>query len=116
MKSTLIILLLVLFAGNNVNGELLDSLYCIFKNENIIEQALNIYKSFQTRDISKIISTVFSAYFVIEENVRQCFEEKPALRSLTECVNPKYYELCRSKCQGMLHMICKKDCYNAWCL
>ena len=116
MKYNLIILLITLVVGSNINERRFDIFLCIVKNTKIQEQAINLFNSFKTGDISSIIPTVFSSYFIVKENVIQCFEEKPALRALSECVNQKYYDLCRSKCVGMLHMICKKDCYNCWCL
>ena len=62
---------------------------CILKNEKIQEEAIKVLKAFETKDISTIISTVFSAYFVVKENVMECIDEKPALRSLSGCVNLK---------------------------
>lgn len=116
MKPILIILLIALVTGNNIQKEKIDIVLCILKNEKIKEEVINVIQAFETKDISNIISTVFSAYFVIQENVMNCINEKPTLRSLTGCVNQKFYDRCRSKCHGMLHLICKKDCYNAWCL
>ena len=114
MKYNLIIILIVLVIGTSNNG--LDIFACILKNEKIYEQAINIINSIQTKDFPTIISTLFSAYEVVKENVMQCIQEKPALRALGACVNQKYYDICKSTCKGMLHMICKKDCYNCWCL
>ncbi len=116
MKFSLIIVLFALVAGTNTSNNGLDIFLCILKNEKIYEQALNIIDSIQTKDVPTIISTLFSAYAVIKENVMECIEEKPILRTLSGCVNQKYYDICISKCIGMLHMICKKDCYNCWCL
>ena len=89
---------------------------CILKNDKIYDQALNIANSILTNGISNIIETIFSAYEIVKENVLQCFQEKPALRALGGCVNQLYYDNCIAKCKGMLHLICKKDCYNCWCL
>ena len=114
MKFSLIILLLALVAGTNNNG--FEILSCILKNDKIYDQALNIANSILTNDISNIITTIFSAYEVIKETVLQCFQEKQTLRALGGCVNQKYYDNCIAKCKGMLHLICKKDCYNCWCL
>ena len=116
MKLILTILLIALVTGSNVNKEGIDIFLCILKNEKIQEEVIKVLKAFETKDISTIISTVFSAYFIVKENVMECIDEKPALRSLSGCVNQKNYDLCRSKCKGMLHLICKKDCYNCWCL
>ncbi len=116
MKPILILFLIALVTGNNIKKEKIDIIVCILKNEKVREEVLNVIKSFETKDFTKIISTVFSAYFVIKENVMNCINEKPILRSLTGCINQKNYDRCRSQCKGMLHLICKKDCYNAWCL
>ena len=103
MKPILILFLIALVTGNNIKKEKIDIIVCILKNEKVREEVLNVIKSFETKDFTKIISTVFSAYFVIKENVMNC-------------INQKNYDRCRSQCKGMLHLICKKDCYNAWCL
>jgi len=116
MKPILTILLIALVTASNVNKKGNNIFLCISKNEKIREEGIKVLKAFETKDISNIISTIFSAYFVIKENVMKCYDEKPALRSLKGCVNQKNYERCRANCKGMLHLICKKDCYNAWCL
>ena len=114
MKASYFLLFLALIAYGNCFD--FSVITCIITNQNIQKQAINIYKAIQTKDITKIITTVISAYFSVKDDVEQCLEPKPALRAAAECVRPELYSRCREKCKGMLHMICKKDCYNAWCL
>ena len=116
MRSLLIITLVALVACGNFGENALDFIGCVLKNENIKNQAINLFNSFKTKDVSNIILTAISAYFSVKDDIKECLEPKPTLRSLQSCVNQKYYDNCRKTCKGMLHMICKKDCFNAWCL
>ena len=116
MKSLLIITLLALVACGNFGENALDFIGCVIKNENIKNQAVNLFNSFKTKDVSNIISTAIFAYLSVKDEIKECLEPKPAFRSLQACVNQKNYDNCRQRCKGMLHMICKKDCFNAWCL
>ena len=116
MKTMLIITLVALVVCGNFGENALDFIGCVLKNENIKTQAINLFNSFKTKDISNIISTAISVYLSVKDDIKECLEPMPALRSLGGCVNQKYYDNCRKRCKGMLHMICKKDCYNAWCL
>ena len=114
MKSSYLFLFIALIAyGNCFDFSIIT---CIITNENIQQQAINIFKAIKTKDIPTIISTVISAYFSIKDDVMNCLEPKPALRATAECQKPELYARCKEKCTGMLHMICKKDCYNCWCL
>ena len=116
MRSLLIITLVALVSCGNFGENALDFIGCVLKNENIKNQAVNLFNSFKTKDVSNIILTAVSVYFSVKDEIKQCLEPKPALRSLESCVNQQYYDNCRQRCKGMLHMICKKDCFNAWCL
>ena len=116
MKSLLIITLVALVACGNFGEKALEFIECVLKKENIKNQAVNLFNSFKTKDISNIISTGISAYLSVKDDIKECLEPKPALRSLAVCGNQKLYDNCKKRCKGMLHMICKKDCFNAWCL
>ena len=115
MKSLLIITLIALVACGNFGENALDFIGCVLKNENIQTQAINLFNSFKTKDVSNIITTVISVYLSVKDDIKECLEPKPALRSLYECINQKGYQKCREKCKGILHMICKRDCFNTWC-
>ena len=116
MRSLFIITLIALVACGNFGENALDFIGCVLKNENIKNQAVNLFNSFKTKDVSNIILTAVSVYFSVKDDIKECLEPKPTLRSLQDCVKREYYEKCRQRCKGMLHMICKKDCFNAWCL
>ena len=116
MKSILIIALVALVACGNFENSVLDLVQCVLKNENIKEQALNVFKSFKTKDFPTIFSTIISAYLAVKDDVKECLTPKPSLRRLSQCLHEDYYQRCRERCKGMLHMICKKHCYNCWCL
>ena len=116
MKSLLIITLLALVSCGNFGENALDFIGCVIKNENIKNQAVNLINSFKTKDVSNIISTVISFYLSNKDDIKECLEPNPTLRAMAGCVNQKNYDNCRQRCKGMLHLICKKDCYNAWCL
>jgi hypothetical protein len=62
----------------------------------------------------KPILIILLIALVLGNNIQK--EKNPIFRALKGCVNQKNYDRCRSTCHGMLHLICKKDCYNAWCL
>ena len=116
MRSLLIITLVALVACGNFGENTLDFIGCVLKNENIKNQAVNLFNSFKTKDVSNIISTAIFAYLSVKDDIKECLEPKPALRTLVECANKEGYNKCRKKCKGILHMICKRDCFNAWCL
>ena len=116
MRPILILLLITLVTGNNIEKEKIDIVLCILKNEKVREEVIKIIKSFETKDITKIIKTIFSSYPSIKEDVMNCVNKKPIPIPETDCIKPKLHESCRSKCKGMLHLLCKKDCYNTWCL
>ena len=116
MKSFLIITLIALVACGNFGENALDFIGCVLKNENIRNQAVNLFKSFKKKDVSNIIATAVSVYLSVKDDIKECLEPKSTLRSLAGCSNQEYYDKCKKKCKGMLNMICKKDCYNLWCL
>ena len=120
MKFGLIIALIALVSAGS-NDYSLDVLECILKNEKIYDQAIKFIEAIKTEDMSTIISTFLSSYEVLKEVITECTQEKPSVRALDEvkpivCANQERYDKCRANCKGMLHMICKKDCYNCWCL
>ena len=120
MKFGLIIALIALVSAES-NDYSLDVLECILKNEKIYDQAIKFIEAIKTGDMSTIISTFLSSYEVLKEVITECTQEKPSFRALEEvkpivCANQERYDKCRANCKGMLHMICKKDCYNCWCL
>ena len=116
MKSLLILTLIAIVACSNFEDQILDVFQCLLKNERIKEQIPKIINSFKSKDVPTIISAVFSAYQTVKDDVKECFSSKKSLRNLQECVNKEYFDICNKKCVGMLYLICKKDCYNAWCL
>ena len=116
MKVLLIFTLLILTSCNNYLEKASDFLTCILKKENVIEQFLNVIKSFKTKDFSTIISTIFSAYLTVKDDVMECLNTKSTLRFLQNCINQEMNQKCRSKCKGPMHLLCKKDCFNCWCL
>ena len=121
MKYCLLIALIALVSSSS-NDYSLDVLACVLKNEKIYTQAIKIIEAIKTQDMSTIVSTFLSSYEVLKEVINECTQEKPTFRALEEdvkpivCANQARYDKCKSKCKGMLHMICKKDCYNCWCL
>ncbi len=114
MKSLLIIALVALVACNNYRENAKEFIECVLKNENI--KTVDLFNSFKTKDVSNIISNAISFYLSAKDHLKECLEPKPNLRAMAGCVNQKNYDNCRQRCKGMLHLICKKDCYNAWCL
>ena len=116
MKSLLIIILVALVACNNNRENAKEFIECVLKNENIKNQTVDLFNSFKTKDVSNIISTAISFYLSVKDDIKECLEPNPTLRAMAGCVNQKNYDNCRQRCKGMLHLICKKDCYNAWCL
>ena len=120
MKFSLIIALIALVSvGSNDYSR--DVIECILENDKIITQAMKIIEAIKTEDMSTIISTFLSSYEVLKEVINECTQKKPTFRALEEvkpiiCANQERYDMCKAKCKGMLHMICKKDCYNCWCL
>ena len=116
MKSLLIVTLIAIVACSNFEEQILDVFQCLLKSESIKEQIPKVINSFKTKDVPTIISTCFSAYLAVKDDVKECLTSKKPLRNLQECVNKKYFDICNKKCVGMLYLICKKDCYNAWCL
>ena len=114
MKSLLIIALVALVACNNYRENAKEFIECVLKNENI--KTVDLFNSFKTKDVSNIISNAISFYLSAKDHLKECLEPNPNLRAMAGCVNQKNYDNCRQRCKGMLHLICKKDCYNAWCL
>ena len=120
MKFSLFIALIAIVSVGT-NDYSLDVLTCILKNEKVYAQAIKIIDAIKTEDMSTIISTFLSSYEVLKEVISECTQEKPNFRALEEvkpiiCANQERYDKCKANCKGMLHMICKKDCYNCWCL
>ena len=118
MKVSYLILFIALIAYGNCFD--ISTITCIITNEKVQQQVINVYKAIQTEDFTTIITTAISAYYSVKDEIEKCFEPKPALRALeiqpVECARPDSYAKCKERCKGALHMICKKDCFNLWCL
>ena len=118
MKSYYLILFVALIACSNCFD--FSTLVCLITNEKIKNEAMKVYDAIQTQDIQNIIVTVWSAYLSVKDEFDKCLEPTPSLRALevvaVPCSNEEEYGKCRERCTGMLNMLCKKDCYNLWCL
>ena len=114
MKALLLLTLIVFTSCNSFEG--ISNFVKCLKKENIMEPVQNVIKSFKTKDISSIFTTLLSAFYALKDSIKNCLNAKPTLRKLQNCANPELYEKCREKCKGPMHLLCKKDCYNCWCL
>ena len=118
MKASYLILFIALIAHGNCFD--ISTITCIISNEKVQQQVVNVYKAIQTKDLKTIISSAIFAYYSVKDEIAKCFEPKPALRTLeiqpATCARPDSYAECKERCKGTLHMICKKDCFNLWCL
>ena len=110
------ILTLIAFISCNNFETVSKFVTCLIQKENLMGQVQNIIKSFKTKDISTIFSTIFSAYLALKDDIMDCLKTKPTLRSLQNCERPDLYQKCKEKCEGPMHLLCKKDCFNCWCL
>ena len=118
MKATYLILFLAVFAYGNCFD--IDTIKCIISNEKVQEQFMKVLEALKTKDMTTIITTVTTAYLSVKDEINKCLEPKPVLRALevqpVECAKPESYAKCKERCKGMLNMICRKDCFNLWCL
>ena len=73
MKIIYLLLLVTLVTSENV-------FECLFKNQNIIAQAMKVIDSLKTKDFSKIMNAIFQAYLAVNDDVIACFQDEPNLK------------------------------------
>ena len=102
MKIIYLLLLVTLVTSENV-------FECLFKNQNIIAQAMKVIDSLKTKDFSKIMNAIFQAYLAVNDDVIACFQDEPNLKRIDCCY--KYigqetaYNLCKLQME-QLGIVC----------
>ena len=74
MKPILLVFLFALVSCDTLTENLLKIVSCVFKNEKLItENFSNVLLSIKNGDFSKILSSGFSLFFAIKDEIIQCF-------------------------------------------
>ena len=114
MKALLVVLLLA-FASCQFPEELLEVASCAFKSEKLRENIPKVIEAFKTKDFEKILSTVFTAFPEVKQDIEKCLDEnaEPVLKS--SCKNYSKYDLCCKNCGFWGKAKCKMECFNRFC-
>ena len=78
MKIIYLLLLLTLVTSENVLG-------CLFRNQNIMAQAMKVIETIKTKDFAKIINAAIQAYSAVKDDVLACFQDEPNLKIIDCC-------------------------------
>ena len=74
MKPILLVFLFALVSCDTLTENLLKIVSCVFKNEKLItENFSNVLLSIKNGDFSKILSSGFSLFFAIKDEIIKCF-------------------------------------------
>ena len=78
MKIIYLLLLLTLVTSENVLG-------CLFRNQNIMTQAMKVVESLKTKDFASIMNTVIQVFLEVKDDVLACFQDEPVLKRIDCC-------------------------------
>ena len=122
MRALLVILLLAL-ANCKFPEKLLEVASCILKGEKFKENFPKVLVAIKSKDFSKIISTAFSSFLEIKQDVEKCLDEntEPLLKK-SGCSNLDIYNKCLTNCRCCVPgyrqaclVQCKYDCFKKYC-
>ena len=91
MKIIYLLLLLTLVTSENVLG-------CLFRNQNIMTQAMKVVESLKTKDFANIINTVIQVFLAVKDDVVACFQDEPILKFRDCCYQYVGQETLYQKC------------------
>ena len=99
MRVLLVVLLLALVSGK-LPEDLLEMASCILKSEKLRENIPKVLFAIKSKDFSKIISTAFSSFLEIKQDVEKCLDEntEPLLKK-SGCSNLDIYNKCLTNCR-----------------
>ena len=88
----------------------IDKISCVAKNENFFDELVKVMESIKTKDLQKIISTLFAAYFNLKDDIKKCFSDKEEFEPTLQ--NPIYNPIKLEKCK----MMCGDYYYDEKCI
>jgi hypothetical protein len=112
MKSFLLVAILAIVACGTVEDRILEIVTCLVRNEKVKENVVNVVKALKTKDLPTIVSAAVSAYGATKYEVKKCIDFEPVL---TKGCGSQYLR-CVNHCAWDIFGVCRKDCYNAYCL